>query len=762
MPGAFALGQPLALPTAVVGVVQPQGRQLGVLALAAGRIQARKLVDENVHRPAVGDDVVQRHPQLMLFAVQAHQGHAQQRALLQVERLHRFGFALRQYFLRTGSRQIQALQGQRQARQDALQGLAILLGKHRTQGLVTLDQGLEAGLQCRFVQLATQAQGAGNVVRRTVRLKLPGQPQAILCQRLRQGLRAAEAADGATGDTAIALQRRHRGTEVGQGRCLEQHPYAHLKIQLVTQARADLGGGNRVATEQEEVIVRGHLLHAQLLTPQTTDPGLHAGRRRGLIGYGRCLLIRVARVAIEAAVVHAQPAGGALQLAAGGLRQRAGIEQQHHRRRLLAGIGDHLAQGLDQARRRDDFLHVAADLDGNADALLAPVIDREHRHPAFTQNVDFTLQGLFQILWVEVVPTHDQQVLEAAGNEQLAVTQKTQVAGTQPGAPALLDEGAGRGFGVAPVAFGDARATGPDFADLVVGQQRQVVRLDNLHGMPGLATPATHLHRAPARFCVVARQRQGIQLKRANPLASGAAADEQRGLGQPVTGKETLRHKATGSELVGEGLQAVLADRLGTGIGHTPFAQVKAGHCRGTDPLAAQPIGEVRPSADGAAVIADRLQPALRPGEEVRRGHQHTGHATEDRLQQAADQAHVVVQRQPADDHVIRVYIDAETLADQHFVGHQVAMADLHALGQGCGAGGVLQKCNVVGLQGRRLPTAGLLLSQGIDRQQLWRAWLCQHLEGLQVVVQGTDGQQQARFGIADDRQQTLLMMTPR
>jgi len=72
----------------------------------------------------------------------------------------------------------------------------------------------------------------------------------------------------------------------------------------------------------------------------------------------------------------------------------------------------------------------------------------------------------------------------------------------------------------------------------------------------------------------------------------------------------------------------------------------------------------------------------LRPGEEVTWRHQHARHAAENRLQQPANQAHVMVQRQPADDHVIGVEVDAEAMTDQLFVGHQVAMADLHAFGQ--------------------------------------------------------------------------------
>ncbi|MNE09217.1 hypothetical protein D3C80_1018880 [compost metagenome] len=334
-----------------------------------------------------------------------------------------------------------------------------------------------------------------------------------------------------------------------------------------------------------------------------------------------------------------------MQLAAGGLGQRTRVEQQHHGRRLAAGLGDDLAQGLDQVLRLEGLLHVAADFYRDADALLALVVDGEHRHAAFAQHLDLTLQGLFQILRVKVLAAHDQHVFQAPGDEHLTLAHEAQVAGTQPGLAVHFNEGAGTGFRVAPVTQGDARATGPDFADLVVAQHLQVLRLDNAYRMPGLRVATAHQYAAFAWLGAVASEGFGVQLQCSDALATTAAADEQGGFGQAITGEEALRVEATGLELVGEGGQAVLADRLGAGIGHAPAAQVEPGQRSLADPLAAQAISEVGATANGATVFADGLQPAQRPGQEVPRRHQHARHATEDRLQQAADQAHVMVQR---------------------------------------------------------------------------------------------------------------------
>ncbi|MNH12596.1 hypothetical protein D3C79_721420 [compost metagenome] len=316
----------------------------------------------------------------------------------------------------------------------------------------------------------------------------------------------------------------------------------------------------------------------------------------------------------------------------------------------------------------------------------------------------------------------------------------------------MFDKGLRSRLRVAPVAFGNARTTGPDLANLIVTQHRHLLRIDDLHAMPGLAAPATHLHRVIARLGAVACQGTGIQGQRSNTLATATAADKQGCLSQAIAGKEALGAEATVSELLGKGLEAVLTDRLGTGIGYPPAAQVELGQRCTADPLAAQPIGKIGAATDGAAMIADRLQPTLWPGEKVGRGHQHARHAAEDRLQQTADQAHVVIQRQPADDDIVRVEIDAEAMADQHLIGHQIAVADLHTLGQRRGPGGVLQEGDVIGLQRGCLPGIGLCRVQMIDRQQLRRSFLGQHLQGLQAAVQGTGGQQQARFGVVDDR----------
>ncbi|MNF71539.1 hypothetical protein D3C84_534900 [compost metagenome] len=62
-------------------------------------------------------------------------------------------------------------------------------------------------------------------------------------------------------------------------------------------------------------------------------------------------------------------------------------------------------------------------------------------------------------------------------------------------------------------------------------------------------------------------------------------------------------------------------------------------------------------------------------------------------------------------------------MADQQFIRHQIAVANLHTFGQ-CGrTGGVLQEGDVIVCQVRRDPAFGVDAVEGIDTQQRRRAF---------------------------------------
>ncbi len=63
----FAGFHPTALPQGIVGVLNRQLRQAHILALAVAYVQLHQLIDHDLHRPAVGDNVVQHQHQYMLI-----------------------------------------------------------------------------------------------------------------------------------------------------------------------------------------------------------------------------------------------------------------------------------------------------------------------------------------------------------------------------------------------------------------------------------------------------------------------------------------------------------------------------------------------------------------------------------------------------------------------------------------------------------------------------------------------------------------------
>jgi hypothetical protein len=71
-----------------------------------------------------------------------------------------------------------------------------------------------------------------------------------------------------------------------------------------------------------------------------------------------------------------------------------------------------------------------------------------------------------------------------------------------------------------------------------------------------------------------------------------------------------------------------------------------------------QRVREIRLPAQRAAETRDRLENHGGPHDPVERVHGHERRAGEQRQEEAADQTHVVIQRQPADDDVIRRELD--------------------------------------------------------------------------------------------------------
>ena len=187
--------------------------------------------------------------------------------------------------------------------------------------------------------------------------------------------------------------------------------------------RRDVGGRFHAVEVELRFLLRSRRRSdwATSTSPRLGRPGGHRGQRAGQI---------------------ARLAGVALDLAAGGLGNAAGLEQHDGRDGQLEVGGDALANRGDDAREVEvaaalDFLDddqplgaVLADGERGAGALLARSCGRWS-----TDALD--------VLRVVVDAVDDDQVLEPAGDEQLAVAQEAQVARAEERPAAVAQPGAG-------------------------------------------------------------------------------------------------------------------------------------------------------------------------------------------------------------------------------------------------------------------------------------------------------------------------------
>ena len=209
----------------------------------------------------------------MVFIVEPGQGHTQQRALRQVERLAGLGLTLGGDLLGGLACEVQAGQAERLLRQNTLQRLAVFFSEHGTQRLVARHQCLECGLQGASVQFATQVQAGGNVV---------AADWGCSCHNTTGGFAPATGAapgrvpgrDSCGLGSACTDERSHRVAVVGQHRRLEQGAQAQVDAQFVGQPRRGLGSGDGVAAQQQEMVICRYCLHLEGVAPHRRDARL--------------------------------------------------------------------------------------------------------------------------------------------------------------------------------------------------------------------------------------------------------------------------------------------------------------------------------------------------------------------------------------------------------------------------------------------------------------------------------------------------------
>ena len=258
--------QPLALPGGDVSVLEGQGRQGRGQVEAAGGVERAQVAREEVHRPAISDDVVEGEQQEMLLGSQAQQADAPQRAVRQVERLaclllrQAVGDGLAGRVVQ--GVQIEQRQRNRAGGSDHLSGQAGGSREGGAQGGMTVGEGVQACGQGGPVQRAAQAHGQGNVVERMGGHQLVQEPQALLGKGEREVLGARRWLSG--GGERGNRRRERRGLQSlqvsgqgGHGGLLKEEGEqetlglaglgGQVRGEGGQQAREDLGGQQGVA-----------------------------------------------------------------------------------------------------------------------------------------------------------------------------------------------------------------------------------------------------------------------------------------------------------------------------------------------------------------------------------------------------------------------------------------------------------------------------------------------------------------------------------
>jgi hypothetical protein len=223
LPRLLARLQPAALPQGVVAVLDRQRCQLRLRARIEGVVAADEFVDQHVHRPAVGDDVVQGQQQHVLLVGELEQGDPQQRTGRQIEGQYRLLFGGLRHgpfaFIGRQCAEIHLFDLQRRGGRHLQQAVIGLTLEHRTQGFMPLHQAGERLLQRRQVQVPGQPHRARQVVRAAVGIQLPEKPHALLGVRQRLAILGLDAGrNRKTGEIhALLVQGRKEHLALFQG-----------------------------------------------------------------------------------------------------------------------------------------------------------------------------------------------------------------------------------------------------------------------------------------------------------------------------------------------------------------------------------------------------------------------------------------------------------------------------------------------------------------------------------------------------------------
>ena len=303
-------------------------------------------------------------------------------------------------------------------------------------------------------------------------------------------------------------------------------------------------------------------------------------------------------------------------------------------------------------------------LDDDDDRLGTGAIDREGAGVT-ASDLGQRFDCPFDVLWPDIAAIDDDEVLGASGDHQFAVVPVAQVAGIEP----AVAQHARALVGFLEVARHHTGAAHKQAADAALAQDCARLVAD-FHRMSGQDLAADHEVARPAR----------LRIDETVDLHAGerwCEAQSHADLGHAVARHEGALVEACRLEGFGEAAKDRKLDHVGPDACKPQARQVEFGEGRGLRPARQEVVAEARAVGDGRAATRDQRKPLHRPPGEVARGQQVDGALRAHRREDEADQAHVVIERQPAN---ARIGVVQSLRGDRSVdVRHELVLTDVDA-----------------------------------------------------------------------------------
>src|SRR6185295_6416566 len=328
------------------------------------------------------------------------------------------------------------------------------------------------------------------------------------------------------------------------------------------------------------------------------------------------------------------------QLARRGTGKRTGREHHRFAHRQAERAEDRLGCGARQRhflRGRD----AATGFDEQEkDLAIPPFRQMAHRDRAAGADARHAVQRALDLLRRVVATAEDHDVLRAAGQEQFALMEESEISGVEP----AVAHHARRRFGLIEVAVHQRGAFGPNAAHVPLGSLGAALVLDpDPVAGEGPADSGDLATRAVRSGEPLARERLAVEPDGGEGPAESRKGDRERRFRQAVNGGERLGPEAPAREARGERAHRPRHRRLRAVERGLPGREVDAEELLVADASETEGIAEIRRGRDRRPIARERAQPERGLGDELLRTDQRQRRVAVEGGEDTADQPHVVI-----------------------------------------------------------------------------------------------------------------------